>query len=139
MVAMTMSTQTLAEAARWLATATLKDRIKVYAVGDPVTTGIEVTKPLELLANGIPALVQSTTLQNAAESASTSVYSIKVERKTVLDAGMVVEVSACAAEPDLVGYKLLVDKVTLNGLAMIRKATASDYEVVNQEGKEGLR
>jgi hypothetical protein len=42
------------------------------------------------------------------------------------------------AEPDLVGKVLLLDKVSQNGLAMLRKAVASDFDMVNQEGKGGL-
>lgn len=135
---MVMSTQTLAEASRIMDAAVLTDVIDLYDAGDPVTVGFQVTKPLTLLANGIPALVQTTTLENAVESRTSSVYSVKVSQGTKIYAGQVVEVVTCIQEPDLVGKKLLLDKVSKNGLAIIRKAVASDFEVVNQEGKEGL-
>jgi len=135
---MVMSTQTLAEASRLLAGAVLEDTIDLYSAGPPVTVGFEVTRELTLLSNGIPSLVQTTTLANAIESRTDSVYSIKVAQGTVLDAGMVIEVAVCVQEPSLVGKKLLLDKVSQNGIAVIRKAVASDWKVVNQEGKEGL-
>ena len=86
----------------------------------------------------IAGLVQTTTLANAVESRVDSVYSVKVARGTVIAAGQAIRVVTCLAEPDLVGKVLLLDKVSKNGLAMIRKAVASDFEVVNQEGKGGL-
>ncbi|AVJ51000.1 hypothetical protein FDJ44_gp09 [Microbacterium phage Pikmin] len=135
---MVMSTQTLAEASSLLDNAVLEDVINIYEVGDPVTVGIEVTRPLSPLAIGVAGLVQTTTLANAVESRTDNVYSIKVSRGTILEAGMVVEVDQCLQEPSLTGKKLLVDKVSQNGLAIIRKAVASDWTVVNQEGKEGL-
>jgi hypothetical protein len=49
-----------------------------------------------------------------------------------------VQVISCQAEPELVGKKLLLDKVSMNGLALIRKAVASEFANVNQEGKENL-
>lgn len=135
---MVMSTQTLSEAARLVERSILIDRINLYEAGEPDTQGFEVVRPLTPLANGVPALVQTTTLANAAESRVTNVYSIKVAQGTVLDPGTVVEVDQCVQEPSLTGKKLLVDKVSENGAAMLRKAVASDWTVVNQEGKEGL-
>ena len=57
---------------------------------------------------------------------------------TALEAGQAVRVTVCYSEPSLVGKVLLIDKISQNGLAALRKATASDFEKVNQEGKEGL-
>lgn len=135
---MTMSTQILAEAARQLGSAVLIDQIQIYNAAAPVTVGFVVTRALTAVGQPIPGLVQTTTLANALESRTDSVYSIKVAKGTALSAGQVVEVLQCVGEPDLVGKKLLVDKISMNGLAMIRKAVASDFEVVNQEGKDGL-
>lgn len=133
----TISTQTLDEAARHLAT-TLLDTVSLYTVGLPVTTGSAVTLPLTLAAANLRGLVQSTVLQNATENISVSVFSIKLPRATPFTVGMVVEVISCLAEPSLVGKKLRVDKVSLNGLAMLRKGTASEFDVVNPQGKEVL-
>jgi hypothetical protein len=133
-----MSTQTWASAAHTLENV-LIDTIRIYSAGEPVTVGFEVTRELTLLANGIPALVQQTNLENAVESRTSSIYAVKVSRDTVLDAGMVIEVETCYNDPSLVGKKLLLDKVSHNGMALIRKATASDFAVVNQEGKEALQ
>lgn len=135
---MVMSTQTLGEAARLIHESILIDRIDLYAVGDPVTVGFGVTRTLSKLANGIPALVQTTLLANAVESQVVNLYSVKVARGTVITAGMVVEVVQCIQEPSLVGKKLLLDKVSQNGAAILRKAVASDFHQVDQQGKAGL-
>jgi hypothetical protein len=151
---MTISTQTLTEAGRLLSTV-LVDSIEILDVGNPVTVGINVERSLTavsgtvvgsplpgLLGNtpgAVKGLVQTTALANAVESRSDSVYSIKVDHSTSLKRGQAVRVLSCAREPELVGKVLLVDKVGLNGLSMIRKAVASDFDVVNQEGKAGLQ
>lgn len=135
---MTMSTQTLAEASRLLAGAVLTDIVQLYDVQQPITVGINVTRELTAAGEPVPGLVQTTTLENAAESNVTNIYYVKLASKTAVRAGQVVKVLECRAEPDLVGKKLLLDKVSQNGLAMLRKAVASDFQVVNQEGKESI-
>ena len=134
---MGMLTRTLTEAAGLLQTV-LIDEISLYSAGEPVTVGFQVTTPLSLLNTGVPALVQETTLQNAVESRTEVTYSVKVSRDTLIYAGMVISVDACHEDPSLVGTKLLLDKVSKNGMATIRKAVAAKWEIVNQEGKEGL-
>lgn len=135
---MTMSTPTLDEASRLLTAAVLRDTVQILDVGSPVTTGIHVTRELTPVGEPVAALVQTTNLANAVESRVDSVYSVKVPRGIAISAGQAVEVLTCVEEPDLVGKKLLLDKVSKNGAAIIRKAVASDFEVVNQEGKEGI-
>lgn len=135
---MTMSTQTLDESARQLAAAVLVDSIQIMTVGDAVTVGIHVTRNLVALGAPVMGLVQTSVLLNAAESMTEATYSVKVPRGTALASGQAVKVLTCRQEPELVGKVLLIDKVSKNGLAMIRKAIASDFEVVNQEGKGGL-
>jgi len=132
---MTMSTPTLREAARVLAEATLRDTVQIYTVGAPVTVGFEVQRPLTAIGEPVASLVQSTTLLNAVESQTQTTFSVKVHAGTPLSPGQVVRVVACELEPELVGKVLLLDKISLNGAAMIRKAVASDFEAVNQEGK----
>lgn len=132
---MTMSTQTLASAAQTLTAAVLRDTVQLLNVGQPVTAGVNVTRSLTNAGQPIPGLVQSVTLENAVESLVGGTYSIKVARGTALVAGQAVRVVTCVAEPSLVGKVLLVDKISKNGLAMIRKAVARDFDVVNQEGK----
>jgi hypothetical protein len=134
-MAMTMSTQTLGEAARQLAAATLLDSIQIGTVGDPVTVKFAVTREFTAVGEPVPGLVQTTTLQNAAESRTVNTYSIKVTQGTELAKGDAVKVISCVLEPSLVDKVLLVDKVSQNGAAMLRKAVASDSDNVNQEGK----
>jgi hypothetical protein len=134
---MSMSIQTLDESARQLQAAVLIDSIAIFDVGPVKTEGFNVTHDLTPAGDGKPvsALVQTTTLENAVESRVGSVYSIKVPKGTPLVAGQVIRVLFCRAEPDLSLKELLIDKVSLNGAAMIRKAVASDFQIVNQEGK----
>lgn len=134
---MVTSTPILDEAARRLS-GVLIDEVQLYDVGDPVTVGIHVTRELTPVGDPIPGLVQTTTLENAIESRTESTYSVKVARGTALQAGQAVKVTRCVQEPDLVGKTLLLDKVSQNGAALIRKAVAQDFENVNQEGKEGI-
>ena len=134
---MVMSTQILDEASR-LMEYILVDKISIYNAGDPVTVGFEVTRQLTPASANVPAVVQTTVLNNAEESRTVNVYSIKVARHTELSAGQVITVDTCYSEPSLVGLKLLIDKVSESGLSTIRKAVASDFNLVNQEGKEGL-
>lgn len=133
-----MSTQTLREAARLHEQNVLLDTVQIYDIGEPVTVGINVTRALTPVGQPVPGVVQTTTLQNAAESRVADTYSIKVALGTPLVAGQVVKLLNSRTEFDLVGKEFLVDKVSLNGAAMLRKAVASEYHVVNQEGKGEL-
>jgi hypothetical protein len=135
---MTMSTPILDEAARQMSRALLIDTVQIYNVGEPVTSGINVTRSLTPVGEPVAGLVQQTTLDNAVESLTDNVYSIKVDKYTALKNGQAVKVISCQSEPDLIGKVLLLDKVSLNGLAMLRKGVAQVSEVVNQEGKESL-
>lgn len=133
-----ISTQILTEAARLMKNTILTDSVQIYNVGQPVTSGTKVTRALTAVGDPIPGLVQTTVLAGAVESQVDSTYSVKVAAGSSLAAGQVVKVVSCAAEPALVGKQLLIDKVSENGAAMLRKGVASDFAVVNQEGKNGL-
>lgn len=135
---MAMSTQTLLEASRLLGQAILLDSVQLLNVGQPVTVGANVTRSLTPVGAPIAGLVQTTVLQGAIEGRTENVYSVKLPQGTVVSAGQAVRVVACLMEPDLVGKVLLLDKVSQNGAALIRKCIASDTTVVNQEGKEVL-
>ena len=78
---------------------------------------------------------------NALEINQDSVRRIvaKVDVGTTLEAGQAVQVVSCQQEPDLVGKTLLIDKVSENGLALLRKAVASDFYRVDQQGKEAIK
>lgn len=135
---MVMSTQTLASASSLLDVALLIDSLDLYDVGELVTEGIHTKRELTLVQSDIRSLVQTTTLQNAVESATDNTYSIKVPRETVMGPGQAVKVTKCTQEPNLVGKTLYVDKVSQNGLAIIRKAVASDTYNVDRQGTEVL-
>ena len=135
---MVMSTPTLDRAAHLVSVAILIDTLDLYNVGEPVTTGINVSRELTLVQADIPSLVQGTLLANAVESATETVYSVKVSRDTVIKDGQAIKVKSCAADPSLVGKTLYLDKVSQNGAALIRKAVASTSYNVDQQGKEGL-
>jgi len=135
---MSMSTPILAEAARLLEANILLDSVQIYDVGDPITVGINVTRPLTPVGPPVAGLVQAVTLENAVESRATQTFAIKVGLSTPLEAGQAVKVLNTRTDFSLVGKTILVDKVSKNGAAMLRKATGTDFEVINQEGKGGL-
>lgn len=134
---MTMSTQTLDEAGRQLATL-LIDKLQILNVGEPVTTGINVTLPLTPAGQPVDGLVQSVTLESPVDGRVMQGYSIKVPRGTALQAGQVVRVLNTRSDFDLVGMEILVDTISKNGLAMIRKGTGQKFTNINQQGKAGL-
>ncbi|WNM75056.1 hypothetical protein SEA_MORRIGAN_11 [Microbacterium phage Morrigan] len=133
-----MSIPILDEAARLIEQNTLIDQLQIMNVGQPVTTGAEVTRSLDNVGNPVAGLVQSVTLENVVEGRVTQTYSIKVARFTSLRPGQAIKVLTCRQEPDLVGQVLLVDIVSRNGAALVRKASGSIAKVVNTEGKEAL-
>lgn len=136
-MAMAMSTQTLDEAGRQLETLLL-DQVQLMTVGPKVTVGSNVTRALTPAGAPIKGLVQSVSLENAVEGRINQLYSVKLPKRTPVEPGMAVKVLACGSEPDLVGQVILLDTVSRNGLAMLRKATGQVSRVVNQEGKEAL-
>lgn len=135
---MVISTPILASAASLMDVALLIDTLDLYDVGDLVTTGINASRELTLVQQDIRSLVQETTLVNAVESATDSTYSVKVPRDTDIKAGQAIKVKTCTNDPSLVGKTLYLDKVSQNGIALIRKAVASDTYNVDQQGKEGI-
>lgn len=137
-MAMAMSTQTLRESSRLLEAAVLLDRVQILDVGEPATVGINVTRSLTEVGEPIAGLVQTSTPQGAVESISESLFSVKVPGGTSLVAGQAVRVEACLMEPDLVGRVLLIESMSLNGAALLRKGFATEFNVVNPEGKGGL-
>lgn len=112
----------------------LVDKVDVYTLGEVETTGFTTKRSKKKHLSDVAALVQTTTLQNAVESITANTYSVKVPAGTDLQAGMLVVVTNCYNEPDLVGKPLLVDKVSENGIAMLRKGVAQDYHIVDHQG-----
>lgn len=113
----------------------LIDDIDILDVGEVRTVGTQVTRDLNPALSHINGLVQTTSLPNATDGRVVLSYSIKVEAKTELKPGQAVRVNFCRAEPDLAGVVLLVDSVSLNGQATLRKGVAVQVLTVNQEGK----
>lgn len=134
---MVMSTQISRDGAALLAQLLIDD-VQLMNVGDPVTVGANVTRALTPVGAPIKGLVQSVSLENAIEGRVNQLYSVKLPVGTVVAEGQAVKVISCAAEPALVGQVVLLDTVSRNGLAMLRKCTGQVNRVVNQEGKEAL-
>lgn len=135
---MVMSTQTLDQAAQLLQSAVLIDRLQVLAVGEPETVEFQVTRSLTPVGNPVAGLVQSVTLESVVQGQVNQTYSIKMPQGTEISEGQAVKVLVCRQEPDLVGMVLLVDTISRNGLAMIRKGTATVARTVDQQGKEAI-
>lgn len=134
---MVMLTPTLDEAARLLSLNFI-DLLQIMDVGEPVTVGANVTRSLTAVGDPVAGLVQSVSLENAVDGRVSQTYAIKVHRATALRIGQAIKVLVCRQEPDLVGQVLLVDIMSRNGLALVRKGYGSITKVVNQEGKEAL-
>ena len=127
--------QTLTNASELMNTTLLVDVVDIYAIGEPETDKYQVVRRATLMQADVAALVQTTVLANAAESQVANTYSVKVPLSTKVEAGMVVKVTRCNREPSLVGKHLLIDKVSQNGFALLRKCVAADFYTVDQQGK----
>ena len=112
---MARQTIPLADASKLLSLV-LVDKVQLYTVGPPVTTGIQVTRQLTPLGEPVNGLVQTTTvLSNAGESLTESTWSVKVDAEVPLQGGMAVQVLMCQQDPSLVGEVLLIDRVNQSG------------------------
>lgn len=132
---MTMSTQTLREAARLMDANVLLDQIQIMDVGEAVTVGHNVTRELTPVGQPVNGLVQSISLEVPTEGRITQAFSIKVSVGTPLEIGQAVRLLNSRTEPALVGKTFLVDTVSLNGAATLRKATSTKVAALDSQGK----
>ena len=135
---MATSTQISLEAGARALETLLIDDVQIMDVTQPVTTGAYVSRELTPVGAPIKGLVQSVSLENAIEGRVSQLYSVKLPVGTEIEEGQAVKVLACDREAALVGQVVLLDTVSRNGLAMLRKGTGQATRVVNQEGKEAL-
>ena len=132
---MARQTIPLADAGKLLSLV-LVDKVQLYTVGPPVTTGIQVTRQLTALGEPVNGLVQTTTiLSNAAGSLTETTWSVKVAAEVPLQGGMAVQVLMCQQDPSLVGEYLLIDRVNQSGMNLIRKGVSGSFMTVDQQGK----
>ena len=131
---MARQTIPLADAGKLLSLV-LVDKVQLYTVGPPVTTGIQVTRQLAPLGEPVNGLVQTTLLANAVESLTETTWSVKVAAEVPLQGGMAVQVLVCQQDPSLVGEYLLIDRVNQSGMNIIRKGVSGSFMTVDQQGK----
>ena len=131
---MARQTIPLADAGKLLSVI-LVDKVQIYTVGPPVTTGIQVTRQLAPLGEPVNGLVQTTLLANAVESLTDTTWSVKVAAEVPLRGGMAVQVLMCQQDPSLVGEYLLIDRVSQSGVNLIRKGVSGSFMAVDQQGK----
>ena len=131
---MARQTIPLADAGKLLSLV-LVDKVQIYTVGPPVTTGIQVTRQLAPLGEPVNGLVQTTLLANAVESLTETTWSVKVAAEVPLQGGMAVQVLMCQQDPSLVGEVLLIDRVNQSGMNLIRKGVSGSFMTVDQQGK----
>ena len=131
---MARQTIPLADAGKLLSIV-LVDKVQIYTVGPPVTTGIQVTRQLAPLGEPVNGLVQTTLLANAVESLTETTWSVKVAAEVPLQGGMAVQVLVCQQDPSLVGEYLLIDRVNQSGMNLIRKGISASFMAVDQQGK----
>ena len=128
---MARQTIPLADAGKLLSLV-LVDKVQLYTVGPPVTTGIQVTRQLTPLGESVNGLVQTTLL---AKSLTETTWSVKVAAEVPLQGGMAVQVLMCQQDPSLVGEYLLIDRVSQSGMNLIRKGVSGSFMTVDQQGK----
>lgn len=131
---MARQTIPLADAGKLLSIV-LVDKVQIYTVGPPVTTGIQVTRQLTPLGEPVNGLVQTTLLANAVESLTETTWSVKVAAEVPLRGGMAVQVLRCQQDRSLVGEYLLIDRVSQSGWNLIRKGVSGSFMAVDQQGK----
>ena len=131
---MARQTIPLADAGKLLSLV-LVDKVQIYTVGPPVTTGIQVTRQLTALGEPVNGLVQTTILANAVDSLTETTWSVKVAAEVPLQGGMAVQVLVCQQDPSLVGKYLLIDRVNQSGMNLIRKGVSGSFMTVDQQGK----
>ena len=131
---MARQTIPLADAGKLLSLV-LVDKVQLYTVGPPVTTGIQVTRQLAPLGEPVNGLVQTTILATAVESLTETTWSVKVAAEVPLRGGMAVQVLMCQQDPSLVGEVLLIDRVNQSGMNIIRKGVSGSFMAVDQQGK----
>ncbi len=132
-----ISTRTLAKGAAALEQLFI-DEVQLLSLGPVETVGATTLRPATPVGEPVAGLVQSTTLPSPVDGTLVTTYSVKVARTVPLEAGMAVRVVRASADSSLQDLTLLVDVVTRNGLAMLRKGTCSLATRVQQEGKEGI-
>ena len=136
---MVMSTPILDEATEYIRRNILIDRLDICEVGVTVTRGfVAVPATTTVIQHDVQCLVQTIDIPQPVEGAAVQQYSIKVPRGTRLEPGMAARVSQCWREPTLVDTYLLVDSVSENGSALLRKATATRFHQVDGTGKDRL-
>lgn len=132
-----MSTQTLAEAAR-LIELTFIDELQIFDVGQPVTTGSKVTRELTAVGNPVKGIIQSVTLEAPNGGLVSQGFAIKVPVGVALAPGQAVRLLNTRTEAALAGMTFLVDTVSLNSLATLRKAISTKVITLNSQGKAVL-
>lgn len=136
---MVMSTPILDEATEYIRRNILIDRLDICEVGATVTRGfVAVPATTTVIQHDVQCLVQTIDIPQPVEGTAVQQYSVKVPRGTRLESGMAVRVSQCWREPTLVDTHLLVDSVSENGAALLRKATATRFHQVDGTGKDRL-
>lgn len=132
---MAISTQTLANASSLMERELMRDRVRLYELGPERSVGYRVVRDRTLIQADLPALVQTTDVASDAESFVSTFFSIKLPQSTPVVTGHLVEVTQCEREPHLIGKTLLVERVSFNGLALLRKAIARGYTTLDSQGK----
>ena len=136
---MVMSTPILDEATEYIRRNILIDYLDILDVGSTVTRGFQaMPATLTAVQHDVQCLVQTTDIPQPIEGAAVQRYSIKIPRGTSLKPGQAVRITRCWREPSLQGAYLLVDSVSENGAALLKKATATRFHQVDGTGKEQI-
>lgn len=136
---MVMSTPILDEATEYIRRNILIDYLDIFEAGPTITRGFQaMPATLTAVQHDAQCLVQTIEIPQPIEGVAVQQYSIKVPRGTSLKPGQVVRITRCWREPSLQGVYLLIDSVSENGAALLRKATATRFHQVDGTGKEQI-
>jgi len=136
---MVMSTPILDEATEYIRRNILIDYLDIFEAGPTITRGFQaMPATLTAVQHDVQCLVQTIEIPQPIEGVAVQQYSIKVPRGTSLKPGQVVRITRCWREPSLQGVNLLIDSVSENGAALLRKATATRFHQVDGTGKEQI-
>lgn len=133
-------TQTIASASSIMEDVLLVDLIDIETMQTSYDDEGFPTSEFTTVAAGVSALVQGITDSGTPqEGLMTKQWSIKVSKRTSVNPGVIIKVVESKSQPDMAGFRILVDEVSHQGMALIRKCIGQGFHAVDPQGKDGLR
>lgn len=134
-----MLTQILGEASSLMSSELLVDSLTISSPGINTVVNFEDIRSIEPRVHDVPCLVQTTSVIDSDSGTTSRYFSVKVGKDEDLNPGDYVTITRCDRDQSLVGRSLLIDNVSYNGIALIKKGISKEFENVNSEGKSSAR